>query len=814
MQADPYPGRTGSRAMIVRLLGGSLLTVVALGAPTSVAAQDVEMLGRMYGTTPPPAYFERGPDAFRFERGMRPPVVGASGGQLPPGSALRGARAILGARGAPVVGQFNVPVIMALFQGAPVPFGLDAPTVQAHYFDGPNPTGTITEYYRTASQNRVELRGLVSGWFSTTLTESQVAGGESALGPASRIGEFVVQAAARADSTGIDWGVFDNDGPDGTPNSGDDDGFVDVFAVLHPGIGAECGSGPNSDQVWSHRWTVEAQVGGPYRTSTPSASGGFIKVNDYVVQPMRSCGGGEINPIGVFAHELGHGFGLPDLYAVGGAHAGVGQWDLMGTGSWGCPGTFDPARPCGMGAWTRSVLGWTEIQDVGADTDLGLTRLRPSAGLGPVLRIASRDPDEYYLVENRGALAGSTSASLMVWWVHARDLATAWERNEVNSDPEAQAVRVVQADGHNHLGRPGGGRGDIGDLFPGSTNLRDFHAGTVPASESRAGAVAGVTLTGIRAAGPDVIVHVSTEMHELLVQAVGLPDSATWLRVNGAPPRAAMIRIPAAPFQSHHLEAEPGAAVAPGVRIGFQGWADGSPRVRTVITGRADTTIAALFSGRQVQLDVDLTSPVSGVTPGRLDTDPSSPDLWFSQGATVRVEAVATRGFAFQDWAGTQAGGTNPLQLRMDQPLHLEARFSVTFALSVPDRLTWEGGTDVAEDFQTQAASAPVVWSVDSGSLPDGVLLRGSGRLEGVPLQAGRFAVVIKATDARGLTATQPMDIEVIAPAVSTQELARSLMDPSAALTSGQAAFFDHAGNGNGVFDLGDLRIRLLGGAP
>ena len=46
----------------------------------------------------------------------------------------------------------------------------------------------------------------------------------------------------------IDWGQFDNDGPDGIPNSGDDDGFVDVLAVMHPTPGlASCSREPETE---------------------------------------------------------------------------------------------------------------------------------------------------------------------------------------------------------------------------------------------------------------------------------------------------------------------------------------------------------------------------------------------------------------------------------------------------------------------------------------------------------------------------------------------------------------------------------------
>jgi len=46
---------------------------------------------------------------------------------------------------------------------------------------------------------------------------------------------------------------FDNDGPDGIPASGDDDGYVDAVVCIHPGQGAEVA--PISQEpflLWSH----------------------------------------------------------------------------------------------------------------------------------------------------------------------------------------------------------------------------------------------------------------------------------------------------------------------------------------------------------------------------------------------------------------------------------------------------------------------------------------------------------------------------------------------------------------------------------
>src|SRR5206468_6409889 len=67
-----------------------------------------------------------------------------------------------------------------------------------------------------------------------------------------------------------DWGQFDNDGPDGIPNSGDDDGVVDFVAFLQPEVGGECvRNTPPSTGIWSHRFII-AGLG------IPGAGAGYV----------------------------------------------------------------------------------------------------------------------------------------------------------------------------------------------------------------------------------------------------------------------------------------------------------------------------------------------------------------------------------------------------------------------------------------------------------------------------------------------------------------------------------------------------------
>src|SRR5262249_55982317 len=88
------------------------------------------------------------------------------------------------------------------------------------------------------------------------------------------------------------WSAFDNDGPDGVPNSGDDDGDVDFITFLQPVKDGSCRTGEASPGVWAHRWVISAwNSGSKYVTKTPRRGPGgvvipgqFIRVDNYTIQ--------------------------------------------------------------------------------------------------------------------------------------------------------------------------------------------------------------------------------------------------------------------------------------------------------------------------------------------------------------------------------------------------------------------------------------------------------------------------------------------------------------------------------------------------
>jgi M6 family metalloprotease-like protein len=377
--------------------------------------------------------------------------------------------------------------------------GSHAPAVLAAQLFGSWPSGSLRDYYQQVSYGQFHLDGEVYGWFPLARDAAYYEGSVGCYGLCMYpgcAGGFVRELVAAADAAGIDWGRYDNDGPDGLPNSGDDDGYVDVVLVVHSGRGGECGAGNN---IWSHSFFLAGWGIQPYTTRSVRTGGGRIRIDDYIIQPEISCRGGLIE-IGVFCHEYGHALGLPDLHATTGAGAGIGCWGLMGTGCWGGDG-LTPAQPVQMCAWSKSVLGWVEPEVVACDEvrDLTAVELAPS-----VLKIWSQGcpGPEYFLVENRQQTASDVrlpAAGLSIWHIDERIIQAGWPTNEVNGGP-VYGVALEQADGWDNLSA-GHNQGDAGDPWAAGADGSSFSGTTCPNSHDNGGKPTQVLLTDISCAG-------------------------------------------------------------------------------------------------------------------------------------------------------------------------------------------------------------------------------------------------------------------------------------------------------------------------
>lgn len=804
--------------MRLKLLVRALVTAVPTAVMPAVvepagtlAAQDIEALGERYGTVPPAAYFEQlaaDADAYRFGGGRTARLRArmAAEAALDPG-VLR----VLGPRDGPVLGTFRIPVVLGLFSDSPhsLRYGLD--TIQAAYFgDGP---GTIGAFYDELSGGRAEIVGDVIDWTWASYTQAEAAGGESGL--TGTTGEFITQLLLRLHDD-VEWALYDNDGPDGLPNSGDDDGYVDALAVIHPTAAAECGGGNQDDRIWSHRWTLGAR-GDVFVTGVPAFGGGFIRISDYFIQPVFACNGDDLSPIGVFSHEMGHAFGLPDLYdtrSSGGKHAGAGNWDLMSSGSWGCDNR-SPESPCHMGAWTKSVLGWADVTTVPPNTDLNELVLEPVERGGTIYRVDAIDGSgEYFLLENRQRIGFDRNLygeGLLIWHIDPDWVSRRW--SSVNAG-EHRGVWLRQADGLDELGVPGGGRGDSGDPFPfvGDETGKDvFHAVSRPAAISFLGTPTGLTLVDIETVGDDVRMRLLNRFTTVTLTADGGDGSGGLFTVDGASLEPESESFSSAPFVVHTVEAARGQAIEVGVRRPFLGWADDSAADtrRDITVPLEDLDLVALYGGRQLQLEIELEGGVNGVAPGALSAQPAAPDLWYEEGTQVTVEAVATTGFDFVAWTGAFEGQPNPATITLVAPIAAAATFSLTYSIP-PTAVNFPAATSVDIQFEVENGNDPVSWVRAGGELPDGLTLNSLGHLSGSAVELGSFRIDVVARDVLGLLAEATITLEVGDPGISLAQLASPFLGVGEQLTSLQEDFLDHVGNSSGSYDLGDLRAWVL----
>lgn len=306
---------------------------------------------------------------------------------------------------------------------------------------------SMRSYYDAASLQKLAVDGEIVGWLTMPQPLQYYTAGKSATGSYPHNGQRLVEHALDAAfAAGVHLGRFDVDG----------DGELDGLIVIHAGAGAEAeGSASKRPHlIWSHKWNIR----------TPRTMHG-VTAWAYTLQP-------EDGRVGVFCHEFGHFLGLPDLYDTVGTSEGVGEWCVMGAGSW-CGGGDKPST---MSAWCRLQLGWTTAV---VPTAGGKHKIQPATKTGEVVKLPiSGRPKEYFLLESRkstGLDRALPGQGLLIWHID--------DAQSDNDDPQRYMVGVEQADDNQDL-EFGGDRGDAGDPFPGSTGNTVFGNGSSPNSKT------------------------------------------------------------------------------------------------------------------------------------------------------------------------------------------------------------------------------------------------------------------------------------------------------------------------------------------
>lgn len=391
--------------------------------------------------------------------------------------------------GVRIHGTTRILVIPARWSdGQPAP--LTAAQLQAQLFGGSG-GGPMAETFALASGGTFTLRGQVTEWVTTpvSLNDPPFPG---QVTPS--LGEDFIYYALQAADAQVDFGRYDNDGPDGIPNSGDDDGVVDGgVVVLDSERTYYCdGTGQGTHPHSRTNWRINGQR---YRTQDAAHGGSVIEVGAYVFMSATGCSN-TTAATAVLTHELGHVlFGLPDLYRPGPVAGAfppwefrrwvVGCWELMAAGSWGCGAGAPPTTPApaGLGAWARTEIGWADPVVAPPDQDATYELLAPAHG-GTVVRIPIK-PDEYLLLEYREPAPGDevlpTNGVLMYHIAESLPVIP-------TTYSEQHRVSLIEADDDDALNTTepmGGNRGEPGDAF--GITRTSFR----PGEHSRAAAIDG-----------------------------------------------------------------------------------------------------------------------------------------------------------------------------------------------------------------------------------------------------------------------------------------------------------------------------------
>ncbi|HEU4560608.1 MAG TPA: M6 family metalloprotease domain-containing protein [Longimicrobium sp.] len=397
-----------------------------------------------------------------------------------------------------LTGTFGMVVIAATFSDVPPPFPTS--TYQQAWFGetGINGGYSLSQYYREVSRGRFTFTGTVTPW----ITLARTAASYQANTPYPGRGLFMeyIRDALLAADAGVDWTQYDNDGADGIPNSGDDDGVVDMVALMHPLPDGACNNAISGFTGTGFR--LSAMAGGEFVTHSVGKNGSPIRVNDFVLSGAVNCAGTSPAGMNIPVHEMGHALGLPDLNDLDRSSYGVGRWDVMGYGLYLADG-----RPAHLGAWSLRQLGWAQVTRV---TESGDVRLDPAANTGQVVEVGVPGSREHFLLENRQRVGSDTplpGSGLLVWRVHPDVLDGAVLQYRGTEDEANPGLMLVQADGRNDLASRQN-FGDASDPFPGSGNVVLVNGQTTPSTRDHATRATGISLQNIAEQGGVVTLRV------------------------------------------------------------------------------------------------------------------------------------------------------------------------------------------------------------------------------------------------------------------------------------------------------------------
>ncbi len=391
-------------------------------------------------------------------------------------------------------------------------------------FDESNPN-SLAAYVREASYGRLRFTGDSYGWLTVNMTIGQ--SGNITFGtdpfniPAGW--QNILSQAFNTLAPFVDFSVYDSDrderidllfvtvacDPDAQPPNGN--------PLLDPSLGGF---------TFSTQWS--RIVGQPQPPVARTPQGQAIDCFIYVHEALTGFPSVRLEGFGVYAHEMGHAFGMPDLYNPSDLRqVDPGGWALMSTGDrYEAPGkALNPLRlagfPIHQDPLQKILLGWLRPVEVTGET--GSVVIPPYAQQPVAYRLwafGSRTQNEYFLVVNRHSVGFDRflpGRGLNIFHIDKAIYGDPIRNlfNTVQSNPSHKGNDLVDADGRNDMdnavpnigafdwsnfgfsGWQTGNWGDDGDPFPGRTGNTRFEFLTTPSSANYAGLDSGIRILSI-----------------------------------------------------------------------------------------------------------------------------------------------------------------------------------------------------------------------------------------------------------------------------------------------------------------------------
>lgn len=380
---------------------------------------------------------------------------------------------------APALG--NQPLLVVLARFADTPFQYTRSSWRSRAFGD---SGSIRAYYSDASYGALQLTPAreQNGTANDGIVEVVLPYNHPNTRTTSQGAQIIRDALAAADLT-VDFAAYDTSG-NGLVSSNE----LHILVIAAGYEAAYYNEG--TPALWAHMAGLYGMTFDGITIQRTDAPG------DYGVAAIAGERHGDHQAtIGVLVHELGHTLTFPDLYDPDGSSAGVGDWSLMGGGTWNAASRLgdSPAQPDAFLKW---YAGWVQPMPASAGQRISL----PSSHLRPGILLLGSNPSgvdwqftrragtgEYWLVENRSE-AGLPGCGILIW--HINETADPANPNAIESNP---LVALEQADGQNGLFVPTN-RGDAGDPYPGLSGNSGFHDTSSPSSRYYSGSESGLSI--------------------------------------------------------------------------------------------------------------------------------------------------------------------------------------------------------------------------------------------------------------------------------------------------------------------------------